>query len=115
MPHIDLGSIARLNQATSISKKPPHLISLYDQDRNKLLYFISLDKPELLIGFIQVKGCFCTKKLAYLEENFANILASTSKEEYQEIIFPNERVYEIKNLQFNAVKTITPIITGKEE
>lgn len=95
--HVIMVTSAPNNVATS--KKPPHLVVL--NDGKKTQSFVSLDKPELLESFIQVKGFFVDisgdDSKAYLD--FAQ---NVQKESIVEMFFPIHRVVSIKNLVFKS-------------
>jgi len=114
---IDLGVTAITQTTTApVLKKPPFLITLDDGTTGKVRNFqrfISLDKPESVNGFVQVKGIFCDKEEGEIVKSFADILASSSKENVLEMMFPLHRVYSIRSLVFNAVKNVTPVTVGK--
>ena len=113
---IDLGANALTAQVAPTLKKPPFLVTLDDgltgKTRN-FQRFISLDKPESINGFIQVKGIFCDKEEDEIIKNFTDILTSTPKELHLEMMFPLHRIHSIRSLVFNAVKTPTTITVGK--
>ena len=116
MPTIDLGSnaITQSSVAPSI-KKPPYLITLHDKTakNNSFQRFISMDKPELMNGYIQVKGIRCEKEEEEIIKDFVSIITSSPKENVLELMLPNHRVFEIRSLVFNAVKNITSVQIGK--
>lgn len=107
---IDLGPNSLTGALAPTLKKPPFLITLDDGVTGKtrnFQRFISLDKPESINGFIQVKGIFCDKDEDEIIKGFADILTNTSKETILEMMFPLHRIYSIRSLVFNAVKTVT--------
>jgi len=116
MPTIDLGPNALTGAPAPSLKKPPFLITLDDgltgKTRN-FQRFISLDKPESINGFIQVKGIFCDKDEEEIIKNFNDILTSLGKEHILEMMFPIHRIYHIRSLVFSAVKNVTPVTVGK--
>lgn len=86
-------------------KKPPYLVTLEPvAGSKKVSLFIALDKPDLLNGFIQVKGIYADATEDKITKNFVEILAETPKEEILDIMFPWHRVVSIRNLVFNANK-----------
>lgn len=101
-----------LNINSSVSKKPCYLITFESTDNKnkKVNYFIAVDKPELLSGFVQVKGFYSSISEKEIVAKFISIVASTSKEEYVEMIFPSQKISSIRSLSFNAVK---PIMVNK--
>jgi hypothetical protein len=112
---IDLGPHSLTGAQAPSLKKPPFLITLDDGATGKtrnFQRFISLDKPLSENGFIQVKGIFCDKDEDEIIKGFADILTNTSKEFILEMMFPLHRVYSIRSLVFNAVKSVTN--TSKE-
>jgi hypothetical protein len=113
---IELGPNSLLGAQAASLKKPPFLITLEDglsgKTRN-FQRFISLDKPESINGFVQVKGIFCDKDEEEIIKTFADILTNTSKELILEMMFPLHRIHSIRSLVFNAVKTVT--VPNKEQ
>ncbi len=85
-------------------KKPSYLIILENvrgktkNDEN----FIAVDKPELLNGFIQVKGFFCELSADEISKSFLTVLTDSNKELYVEMMFPWHRVKSVKSLIFKA-------------
>lgn len=107
---IDLGPNSLTGAQAPTLKKPPFLITLDDGVTGKtrnFQRFISLDKPESINGFIQVKGIFCDKDEDEIIKGFADILTNTSKELILEMMFPLHRIHSIRSLVFNAVKVVT--------
>jgi hypothetical protein len=113
---IDLGPNSLTGAVAPTLKKPPFLITLEDGMKGKervFQRFISLDKPQSENGFVQVKGIFCDKEQEEIIKNFTDILTGTPKELYLEMMFPLHRIFDIRSLVFNAVKTPTTITVGK--
>ncbi len=113
---IDMGPNSLVGAQAPSLKKPPFLITLDDGVTGKtrnFQRFISLDKPESINGFIQVKGIFCDKDEDEIIKTFADILTSTPKELILEMMFPLHRIYSIRSLVFNAVKSVTNVNPGK--
>lgn len=103
------GAVAILPSGAPINKKPPYLVTLLTSGMKapgKEL-FISLDKPESINGFIQVKGFFCVKTEDEIVKSFNEIISNNSRENIVEMMFPLHRVFHIRSLVFNAVKTVT--------
>lgn len=114
---VDLGPNSLLGAQAATLKKPPFLITLDDGITGKtrnFQRFISLDKPESINGFVQVKGIFSDKDEEEIIKSFADILTSTSKELYLEMMFPIHRIHSIRSLVFNAVKSVTTVQPGKQ-
>ena len=114
---VDLGPNSLLGAQAPVLKKPPFLITLDDGSSGKtrnFQRFISLDKPESVNGFVQVKGIFCDKDEEEIIKGFSDILTGTSKEFILEMMFPLHRIYSIRSLVFNAVKSVTTVTQGKQ-
>ena len=86
------------------NKKPPYLtlLDLPGSKGKNCEKFISIDKPELLSGFIQAKGFFCADSEDDIMKNISELLTTTKKELYVEMMFPAHRIISIKNLVFKA-------------
>jgi len=94
----------------TVSKKPCYLITLVDPaGKGTISRFITLDKPDLLNGFVQVKGTFADGSDEVLVKTFNEVLASTIKESFVDIMFPWHRIHSIRSLVFNANKLATVI------
>lgn len=105
---IAINSTNILSSGAPILKKPPYLITLDNGmigKNHNFQRFISLDKPESLNGFIQVKGIFCDKSDEDIIKTFSDILTNNPKEFILEMMFPLHRIYSIRSLVFNAVKS----------
>jgi hypothetical protein len=96
---IAIGPVGIPNTA-ALAKKPPHLVSLSDGKKTQL--FLSLDKPESLNGFIQVKGFYVERAEEDISKDYLSLMSLTSKDAYVEMYFPIQRVLSIKNLMFKA-------------
>lgn len=98
----DIGlSVVGIPNVGGVSKKPPHLVEM-TEGKNKI-YFLSLDKPELLLGFIQVKGCFVSStEIEVALKDIVTFITQISKENIFEMLLPSHRVLSIKNLLFKA-------------
>jgi hypothetical protein len=89
-----------------ISKKPCYLIVLED-NKGKLKtnrYFITIDKPDLQINFVQAKGIYCDLEEDEIIKRFSDVLTGASKESIIDVMFPSHRIYSIRSLVFNANK-----------
>jgi len=86
-------------------RKPYYLLELkVDRRTKESRFFISLDKPSLLNGFVEVKGIFIDSSASEEEllKNFDTILTSTPKELFLEMMFPWHRICSVRNLVFKA-------------
>lgn len=97
----------------SISRKPSYLVTLDDasgKGKTKgIARFITLDKPSLGDGFIQVKGIYSELSEDEIVGSFTEILSATKKEEFLDMMFPVQKVCSIRSLVFNANKPSTLI------
>jgi hypothetical protein len=96
---------------STISKKPCYLIVLSDSagKATTVSRFISLDKPDLLNGFIQVKGIYVSAGDDVIVKTFVDLVASSPKETIVDVMFPWHRIHSIRSLVFNANKPATVI------
>ena len=98
-----------LPQVGKMANKPRYLVSLVDMiGKNKpMTYFIAMDKPDLQLGFIAVKGIYHNGTEEDAVALFAEILSNTPKESILDLLLPTHRVNCIKSLVFNANKPST--------
>lgn len=108
MPEKDfaVGSVG-IPSVGQVSKKPCYLITLSNPAGKKPIYFVALDKPDLLNGFIATKGFFSDESHEYLVANFIEEVANTPLESRLDMLFPWHRVQCIRSLVFNANKPST--------
>lgn len=97
-----------MGSGVPVKRAPAHLITLEKNNGKVFLVerFISLDRPEALNGFINVKGFFSDSSEGEIIKSFSDLLTSYPKELLLEMMFPLHRVISIRNLIFNAVKTV---------
>jgi hypothetical protein len=86
-----------------INKKPCYLVALKPKNK-KPLNFIALDKPDLLEGFVGVKGVFSTETEEMIINQYNTILESVKKTDIADMMFPIHKVEHIRSLVFNANK-----------
>lgn len=110
MPEKDfaVGSVG-IPSVGHISKKPSYLVLLEETvgKTKGLKHFIAIDRPDPVNGFISVKGIYSDLSEDEISKSFAEILASTPKEQILDMMFPWHRVYSIRSLVFNANKPST--------
>ena len=106
-----VNSVTGLPQVGTISKKPCYLVTVEDGVGKSLTIkrFITIDKPDLLNGFVQVKGIFCDLSDEEISKTFTEVLTKTSKELILDMMFPWHKICSIKSLVFNANKPQTLI------
>jgi len=96
----------RVPNGSVITTKPSYLITLENNlgKTKSLRYFITLDRPELLNGFVQVKGIFVDNNV--LEEEiiskFSSILTNSAKDLFLEVLLPWHKICSIRSLVFKA-------------
>lgn len=85
--------------------KPSYLLTLeegYGKAKH-IQYFVTIDKPELQNGFVQVKGMFMEDILEKeIILKYAEILAHSPRTLILEIFFPWHRIHSIRSLIFKA-------------
>jgi hypothetical protein len=86
----------------ALSKKPAHLVTLEDSKGKVSKRFISIDKPEFLNGFVQVKGVYSDESEEEISKNYSEILSSSPKELIVELMLPWGRISSVRNLVFKA-------------
>ena len=98
---------------SAVSKKPCYLVILDEVVKGKPAqrFFVTLDKPDLLNGFVQVNGLYCKESEEFIVANFGELLRV--KENIVDMLFPTHRVHSIRSLVFNANKQATLIKEGK--
>ena len=97
-------NIAAIPAVGTISKKPVHLILVESTEgKTKLvLKFLSLDKPGNESNLVSAKGFFTEASEDEISKNYNEIISNTSKELYEEIMFPLYKIVRIKNLFYKA-------------
>ena len=94
--------VTGLPNAMIMAKKPSYMIILEEHSsKNKnIKKFITLDKPDLLQGFIQTKGFFSEINEEEIIKNFSEILTSVPKELILEVLIPWHKISYIRSLTF---------------
>jgi len=94
--------VTGLMGTVAIAKKPSYLIIMDDSSsKNKnVKKFITLDKPELLQGFVQVKGIFSDAAEDEIIKNFVDILTSIPKDLILEVLVPWHKISYMRSLVF---------------
>lgn len=96
----------RVPVGSPIANKPSYLVALEETvgKTKTIRYFITLDRPEQLNGFIQVKGIFADSSLEESEiiKTFSDLLTSAKKELILEMLFPWHKICSIRSLVFKA-------------
>ncbi|HEY5267797.1 MAG TPA: hypothetical protein VII94_01530 [Candidatus Saccharimonadales bacterium] len=113
---VDLGPTSLLGAIAPTIWKAKFLVTLDDGVVGKtrsFQRFISLEQPRPQDGIIQVKGIFCDKSEEEIIKTYGDILLNTPKEQTLEMQFPLHRVYSVRSLVFNAVKSITNLASDK--
>jgi hypothetical protein len=103
MPESDIaiGSVGIPTNGTAISKKPSYLICMEETNSKKSSQkFITLDKPEFITGFVQVKGIFTNLPESEVIKNYLEVLTSAPKDLYLEVLIPWHRISYIRSLVF---------------
>lgn len=98
-----------LPSVASLPKKPCYLVSLTDVNSKlkAIKYFIALDKPESLNGFVNTKGFYSDESEEDIVKVFVDLVSAVPKESILDMSFPWHRVLSIRSLVFNANKPST--------
>lgn len=90
----------------AISKRPTYLVHLDVGPKSKGNFFVSLDKPELQSGFIQVKGFYTDENSEEtIASSFQEMIRNATKEQIVDIFLPWHRIHNIRNLVFVSNKS----------
>jgi hypothetical protein len=103
MPDVDIaiGSVGIPTNVAAIAKKPSYLIYFEETNPKKIAKkFITLDKPEVQPGFVQVKGIFTNLPEDEIIKNYLEVLTSASKDLILEVLIPWHRISYIRSLVF---------------
>ncbi len=99
---IAVGPVSLLTGSAAISKKPSYLIYWDEpsQKNKQTKKFITLDKPELLEGFVQVKGFFTELPDEEIIKNLYELLTTTAKDLFLEVLVPWHKISYIRSLAY---------------
>jgi hypothetical protein len=96
----------RIPAGSPIMNKPSYLITLENNvgKTKGVKFFITLDKPELLNGFVQAKGLFADDSLPESEiiTKYSEILTTADKALFLELLLPWHKICSIRSLIFKA-------------
>ena len=95
----------RVPNGSFILTKPSYLILLEDNfgKTKTKKYFITIDRPDYLNGFVQARGIFVEKDTEEtIINNFSSILTSADKGLFLEMMFPWHKICSIRSLVFKA-------------
>lgn len=119
----DIGvGVVSMPAVGALNAKPAYLVCF-----DEFTFFLSIDKPDLLNGFIGAKGFFvsglpdqfvdsdmpntsdlqnnCNQEIAdekYISQNYKEIITQASKDEYEEVLIPWHTIKKIKSLAYKA-------------
>jgi hypothetical protein len=105
MQDLVIGVTTRVPTGSQISAKPSYLIYIEEDGtgkNKKIKRFITLDRPELLNGFVQVKGFFSELSDDEIINNYPQVLTTAKKELILEVMFPWHKIHSIRSLVFKA-------------
>ena len=91
---IAVGVTAQLPTIGAINKKPAYLITL--ENGKSLKKFITLDKPELLNGFLQVKGIYSDASEDEIIKSFSELLTNSPKELILDVMLPWHKICSVR-------------------
>ena len=105
MQDLVIGVTTKVPTGGQLSTKPSYLIYIEETGtgkNKKIKNFITLDRPELLNGFIQVKGFFSELSDDEIINSYQQVLTTTRKELILEVMFPWHKIHSIRSLVFKA-------------
>lgn len=105
MPEKDFTvGIATIPTVGSLTKKPSYLITLEAvSGKSKVVQkFITLEKPELLNGFVSAKGIYSEADEDEIVKTFSELLTNSSKDLILDMMFPWQKISSIRSLIFRA-------------
>lgn len=80
--------------------KASYLVSL--TQKNKHIFFITIDKVDYGVNTISVKGFFTEKDLDDIVNNYQALIKEADREKILEITFPLTKIDYIRSLVFKA-------------
>jgi hypothetical protein len=98
---IAIGTVG-LPVGSQINKKPSYLILLEGAGKTSKVKFITLDKPELLNNFVQVKGFYSDLSEEVIYKDYQNLILSVDRDSIMEILFPVHKILSMRSLVFKA-------------
>jgi hypothetical protein len=104
MNDVIINAVSKPSTINTTINKPSYLVILKDDSIQikKMKYFISIDKPDFLNGFISVKGIYANFSEKEIILNFNDMLTNSKKDLLLEVMFPWHRIISIRNLTFRA-------------
>jgi hypothetical protein len=116
LPGVPSGAIyaGGVAAGSPIRQKPCYLVVLDGVGKVKMSYFVSIDKPDFINGFIQVKGFYVEGDHPESEviAGAMDLVKTTPKENIMEVHLPWHRIHNIRSLVFNAHKPTT-VMSGQ--
>ena len=100
----------------AMTRKPVHLVCLKGDSKigSGLEYYLTQDRPELLNGFVNIKGFSVFQEDLNLKD-YKDLVDQTSKDKYEEMLIPVYRIHYIKNLDFRGQKRVSGVAEGSDE
>lgn len=95
----------RVPSGSPILNKPSYLITLDVGAKTKApKYFITTEQPDLLNGFVKVRGIFvdCKVPEEQIITSFSALLTDAKKELFLELLLPWHKICSIRSLVFKA-------------
>lgn len=83
----------------NLRQKPSYLITL---DSKPVRRFITMDKPEIQNGVVQIKGIYSEENENDIVQKYADLLTNAPKELILEMMFPLHKITSIRSLVFKA-------------
>lgn len=101
---VGVGITINVPNGSKISPKPNYLIRVQDTiGKAKVVRnFVTLDKPELLVGFVSVKGFFTELSEEEISRKITEVLTTVKKELLIEVMFASHAILSMRSLVFKA-------------
>jgi hypothetical protein len=99
---LGVGITTNVPNGSRIIPKPSYLLTLKDLNKAKTKNFITIDKPEILQGFVLVKGFFTDLSDDDISNKITEVLTNIKKELIIEVMFASHIVLSMRSLVFKA-------------
>ena len=101
---VGVGITTNVPNGSRISPKPNYLIKFQDTvGKSKVIRnFVTLDKPELLAGFVSVRGFFSELSEEELSGKITEVLTNIKKELLIEVMFAAHAIISMRSLVYKA-------------
>lgn len=102
MSDIAINVTSKVPVGNPIANKPSYLIFLEEKSGKNNRKFLTIDKPDLLNGFVLAKGFYCNNDEEEIINKFQVILTDIKKELIIEVMLPWHKISSMRSLIFKA-------------